>query len=68
MLYEVITPKTFAAQIASRPYDVLNSEEARIEAAGNDKSLLHIIKSEIDFAPGIDEHDEVVYNKAVEIV
>ncbi len=59
-------PKTFAAQIASRPYDVLNSEEARIEAAGNDKSLLHIIKSEIDFAPGIDEHDEVVYNKAVE--
>lgn len=59
-------PKEFIEEVASRPYDVLNSEEARAEAAGNPKSLYHIIKPEIDFAPGTDEHDPRVYDKAVE--
>lgn len=59
-------PKDLVTQVASRPYDVLNSEEARTEAAGNEKSLYHIIKPEIDFAPGTDEHDPCVYDKAVE--
>ena len=45
-------PKNYVTEVASRPYDVLNSEEARIEAEGNEKSLYHIIKPEIDFAPG----------------
>lgn len=59
-------PKNLVEQVASRPYDVLNSEEARNEAAGNEKSLYHIIKPEIDFPAGTDEHDERVYAKAVE--
>lgn len=59
-------PKELVEQVASRPYDVLNSEEARNEAAGNEKSLYHIIKPEIDFAPGTDEHDPKVYQKAIE--
>jgi len=59
-------PKELIEQVASRPYDVLNSEEAREEAKGNEKSLYHIIKPEIDFAPGTDEHDPRVYDKAVE--
>ncbi len=59
-------PKHLVEQVASRPYDVLNSEEARSEAHGNEKSLYHIIKPEIDFAPGTDEHDPKVYDKAVE--
>lgn len=59
-------PKEIAARVASRPYDVLNSKEARLEAAGNDYSLLHIIKPEIDLPVEIDEHDEQVYNKALE--
>lgn len=53
-------------EVASRPYDVLNSDEARREAAGNEKSLYHIIKPEIDFPVGKDEHDEDVYLKAAE--
>ncbi len=57
-------PKEIAKDLASRPYDVLNSREARLEAAGNPYSLLHIIKPEIDLAEGIDEHDESVYLKA----
>ncbi len=57
-------PKELAAQVASRPYDVLNSAEAKIEAG--EKSLLHIIKPEIDFDPIADEHCEAVYDKAVE--
>jgi len=52
--------------VASRPYDVLNSEEARKEAEGNPMSLYHIIKPEIDFEPGTDEHLEKVYAKAAE--
>lgn len=53
-------------EVASRPYDVLNSEEARREAGDNEKSLYHIIKPEIDFEPGTDEHDPKVYDRAVE--
>ena len=45
-------PKDLIEQVASRPYDVLNSKEAREEAEGNDKSLYHIIKPEIDFPAG----------------
>lgn len=59
-------PKEFVEQVASRPYDVLNSEEARTEAEGNEKSLYHIIRPEIDFPVGTDEHDERVYKKAAE--
>ena len=58
-------PCDIVEQVASRPYDVLNSEEARKEAEGNEKSLYHIIKPEIDFAPGTDEHAPCVYDKAV---
>ena len=59
-------PVELAAKVASRPYDVLNSEEARIEAKGNPYTLLHIIKPEIDFPSGTDEHTEPVYQKAAE--
>ncbi|MBO4250574.1 MAG: DUF1015 domain-containing protein [Paludibacteraceae bacterium] len=59
-------PKGLVEQVSSRPYDVLNSEEARAEAAGNPKSLYHIIKPEINFAPGTDEHDPRVYDAAIE--
>lgn len=59
-------PKELVEEVSSRPYDVLNSEEARAEAAGNQKSLYHIIKPEINFAPGTDEHDPRVYDAAVE--
>jgi uncharacterized protein (DUF1015 family) len=55
-----------AAQVASRPYDVLNSEEARSEAAGNPVSFLHVTKSEIDLPPGVDIHSQEVYDKAKE--
>ena len=57
-------PKDLAAEVASRPYDVLNSIEAKAEAG--EKSLLHIIKPEIDFEPIADEHSQPVYDKAVE--
>ena len=59
-------PRELVTEVASRPYDVLNSEEARAEAEGNPRSLYHIIKPEIDFEPGTDEHDPKVYDKAVE--
>ncbi len=59
-------PKDLVEQVASRPYDVLNSAEAREEAEGNEKSLYHIIKPEIDFPVGTDEHDPRVYDKAAE--
>lgn len=59
-------PRELVTEVASRPYDVLNSDEARAEAEGNPKSLYHIIKPEIDFEPGFDEHDPKVYEKAVE--
>ena len=57
-------PKDLVEQVASRPYDVLNSNEARLEAEGNEKSLYHIIRPEIDFPIGTDEHDPKVYEKA----
>ena len=59
-------PKEYAEQVQSRPYDVLNSAEARAEAEGNEKSLYHIIKPEIDFPEGTDEHDPKVYEKAAQ--
>lgn len=57
-------PREIASDVASRPYDVLNSVEAQAEAG--EKSLLHIIKPEIDFDPIADEHSQPVYDKAVE--
>ena len=57
-------PQEFAAEVASRPYDVLNSVEAKQEAT--ERSLLHIIKPEIDFDPIADEHSDEVYQKAME--
>ncbi len=57
-------PREYAAEVASRPYDVLNSVEAKAEAT--ERSLLHIIKPEIDFDPIADEHSEQVYAKAVD--
>lgn len=59
-------PKELVELVQSRPYDVLNSEEARAEAAGNEKSLYHIIKPEIDFPAGTEESDPRVYAKAAE--
>ncbi len=59
-------PVELVSQVASRPYDVLNSDEARLEADGNPMSLYHIIKPEIDFEQGVDEHEECVYAKAFE--
>ncbi len=59
-------PKNLVEKVASRPYDVLNSAEARAEAEGNPHSLYHIIKPEIDFPVGTDEHEEKVYEKAAE--
>ncbi len=58
--------KGLETKIASRPYDVLNSEEARLEAGDIEMSLYHIIKPEIDFPAGTDEHSQAVYDKAVE--
>ena len=59
-------PKEIVKQLASRPYDVLNSAEARIEASGNPYSLLRVTKAEIDLPAGIDEHSQEVYDKVVE--
>ena len=59
-------PKEFVEQVESRPYDVLDSEEARAEAGDNEKSLYHIIKPEIDFPVGTSEYDPRVYEKAAE--
>ena len=57
-------PKEYVEEVAARPYDVLNSVEAKAEAG--EKSLLHITKPEIDFDPIIDEHSQPAYDKAVE--
>ena len=59
-------PKELVEQVESRPYDVLDSEEARAEAGDNEKSLYHIIKPEIDFPVGTSEYDPRVYEKAAE--
>ena len=57
-------PKAIVEKVESRPYDVLNSEEARQEAGDNEMSLYHIIKPEIDFEPGTSEYDPRVYQRA----
>lgn len=59
-------PKNLVEKIESRPYDVLDSEEARAEAGDNEMSLYHIIKPEIDFPVGTSEYDPRVYDKAAE--
>lgn len=59
-------PREYVEEVESRPYDVLDSEEARAEAGDNEKSLYHIIKPEIDFPPGTSEYDPRVYEKAAE--
>ena len=59
-------PKELVEQVECRPYDVLDSEEARVEAGDNEKSLYHIIKPEIDFPVGTSEYDPRVYEKAAE--
>src|SRR4051812_23815857 len=65
--FKALRPKPeLAKQVASRPYDVLNSKEARTEAAGNPWSFLHITKSEIDLPETIDTHSQPVYEKAKE--
>src|SRR3712207_44828 len=59
-------PKQFVEDVQSRPYDVLDSEEARMEAGDNEKSLYHIIKPEINFPMGTSEYDSRVYESAAE--
>ena len=59
-------PKQYVEQVESRPYDVLDSEEARAEAGDNPMSLYRIIKPEINFEPGTSEYDPRVYEKAAE--
>lgn len=59
-------PVSIVEELASRPYDVLNSAEARVEAKGNPHSLLRVTKAEIDCPEGIDEHGQEVYDKVVE--
>lgn len=59
-------PKKLVEQVESRPYDVLDSEEARAEAGDNEMSFYHIIKPEIDFPVGTSEYDSCVYEKAAE--
>lgn len=59
-------PQDLVEQVVSRPYDVLDSDEARKECEGNEKSLYHIIKPEIDFPVGTPEDDPRVYEKAAE--
>lgn len=54
----------FAKQVASRPYDVLNSAEAKVEAQGNNHSFLYITKSEISLDDTVDIHSQEVYDKA----
>jgi uncharacterized protein (DUF1015 family) len=63
--FKALRPQpSLAAAVAAPPYDVLNSEEARVEAQGNPHSFLHVTKSEIDLEPTIDIHSEIIYEKA----
>lgn len=65
--FKALRPQAqFAKQVAARPYDVLNTKEAKAEAAGNSFSFLHITKSEIDLPEDTDIHSETVYAKAKE--
>src|ERR687896_2675965 len=57
---------TAAAAVAAVPYDVVNTEEARALAAGNELSFLHVSRPEIDLPPGTDLYSDAVYRKAVE--
>lgn len=59
-------PKAIVAKVAARPYDVLSSDEARDEASGNEMSLYHITRPEIEFPKGTDEHCSEVYRRAVD--
>ncbi|PWT97896.1 MAG: DUF1015 domain-containing protein [Bacteroidetes bacterium] len=63
--FKALRPEAqYARQVASRPYDVLNSKEARLEAQGNPNSFLHITKAEIDLPEDVDVHSQTVYEKA----
>ena len=65
--FKAFRPKPeFAGEVASRPYDVLNSDEAREEVKGHPLSFLHIGKPEVDLDPNIDLHDKRVYEKGKE--
>ena len=65
--FKALRPRPeLAKQVASRPYDVLNSKEAREEVVGNPHSFLHITKSEIDLPEDMDIHSQPVYDKAKE--
>lgn len=65
--FKALRPQAqLAKQVASKPYDVLNSAEAKLEAQGNPNTFLHITKSEIDLPESIDVHSEKVYEKAKE--
>src|SRR5688572_21233571 len=65
--FKALRPKPeLARQVGSRPYDVMNSQEAREEANGNACSFLHITKSEIDLPPAVDTHSQQVYETAKE--
>lgn len=65
--FKALRPQAqYARQVASKPYDVLNSREAKVEAQGNPNSFLHVTKSEIDLPEGTDVHAQAVYDKAKE--
>src|SRR5580692_8864375 len=65
--FKALRPQAqYARQVASKPYDVLSSREAKIEAQGNPMSFLHVTKSEIDLPEGTDVHSSQVYTKAKE--
>src|SRR3982751_5572519 len=65
--FKALRPQAqFAKQVGSKPYDVLSSAEARVEAQGNPNSFLHVTKSEIDLPDNVDLHSEDVYEKAKE--
>ena len=61
-------PKDMVERVECRPYDVLSSEEARIEAGDNEMSLYHVIRPEIDFPEGTDEYASCVYEKGQRIL
>src|ERR1700712_170526 len=65
--FKALRPEAqLAKQVASKPYDVLTSSEAKIEAQGNPCSFLHVTKSEIDLPANVDPHSQKVYDKAKE--
>lgn len=65
--FKAVRPKKeLVERVASKPYDVLNSEEARLEVKGNDYSFLHVVKPEVDLDPSTDAYDKQVYQKAAE--